>query len=109
MSGPSPLLFQCVFYNVSYLCSFPDSYIILFDEDGSLTIFSWLCEGLQLGDRAVICNQESPGETWALFSCGKMLEQKKKKRKKNGCSLHELSGYNCYRKGLSGIFYLERF
>ena len=24
-SGPSPLLFQCVFYNVCYLCSFPDS------------------------------------------------------------------------------------
>ena len=24
MSGPSPLLFQCVFYNVNYLCSFPD-------------------------------------------------------------------------------------
>ena len=24
MSGPSPLLFQCVFYNVIYLCSFPD-------------------------------------------------------------------------------------
>ena len=24
MFGPSPLLFQCVFYNVSYICSFPD-------------------------------------------------------------------------------------
>ena len=23
-SGPSPLLFQCVFCNVDYLCSFPD-------------------------------------------------------------------------------------
>ena len=24
VSGPSPHLFQCVFYNVKYLCSFPD-------------------------------------------------------------------------------------
>ena len=33
MSGPSPLLFQCVFYNVSYLSSFPDLwawYLILY-------------------------------------------------------------------------------
>ena len=24
MSGPFPFLLQCVFYNVNYLCSFPD-------------------------------------------------------------------------------------
>ena len=35
--GPFPLLFQCVFCDISYLCSFPDFWFILKPENGAWT------------------------------------------------------------------------
>ena len=41
MTGPSPLLFQCVFYDINYLCSSPDgmvSYLVALDIFHSIAL-----------------------------------------------------------------------